>query len=170
VDDEKYSPQEIAFAREVARRREKLGLTLGEMAAKLRDEGIDYASSMTVSRTEKLQRPTRMSEALAYARIFKSSVDEMTRAHEVDRRVREASELAQEASAYVRQVVISVQKAHFNWAKAMRLRDELLAIDVSELTHSQVERRALALEQLERIIDLDLIGEMSKAWHGAPRL
>ena len=48
------------------------------MATALQDEGIDYASTMTVSRTEKLQRPVRMVEAIAYGRIFERSVYELS--------------------------------------------------------------------------------------------
>jgi transcriptional regulator with XRE-family HTH domain len=76
--ESKYAPSEAAFAREVLRLREARGWTLADMAAALQDEGIDYASTMTVSRTEKLQRPVRMVEAIAYGRIFERSVYELS--------------------------------------------------------------------------------------------
>lgn len=78
MTEDKYSDLEQAFAAEVARLRKARGWTLAEMAARLQAEGIDYASTMTVSRTENVARPVRMTEALAYGRIFERSVYELS--------------------------------------------------------------------------------------------
>lgn len=78
IDESKHAPRETAFAHEVTRLREARGWTLADMAAALQEQGIDYASTMTVSRTEKLQRPVRMIEAIAYGRIFERTVYELT--------------------------------------------------------------------------------------------
>lgn len=78
VSEDQYTDRERAFSNEVRRLRESRQWTLAEMAAALRSEGVDYASSMTVSRTEKLQRPVRMSESMAYGRVFGRTVYELT--------------------------------------------------------------------------------------------
>lgn len=78
MSGEQYTDRERAFAREVQRLREDRSWTLAEMAEALQREGIDYASTMTVSRTEKLQRPVRMIEAIAYGRIFDRTVYELS--------------------------------------------------------------------------------------------
>lgn len=78
MSEDQYTDRERAFSNEVRRLREERQWTLAEMAAALRAEGVDYASSMTVSRTEKMQRPVRMSESMAYGRVFGRTVYELT--------------------------------------------------------------------------------------------
>ncbi|WIB16678.1 hypothetical protein DEJ34_05995 [Curtobacterium sp. MCPF17_050] len=169
VDEEKYSKHEVAFAHEVARRRELRGWTLQQMADALRREGVEYASAMTVSRTEKLNRPARMNEALAYGRIFGSTVNELTSGAEVDHEIVMANEIAAMALDYSQTVLRSVQRAHQNWAAAIQLRDTLHKYPAQELSSEQLERRDHAVAQLNRVIELDLMSEMSRAWEEAPR-
>ncbi|EYT64798.1 hypothetical protein H489_0108225 [Curtobacterium flaccumfaciens UCD-AKU] len=170
MDDEKYSPQEIAFAQEAARRREQRGWTLGEMAHALSREGIDYANSMTVSRTEKLQRPTRMNEALAYARIFNTSVDEMTSTARFDRALAHVNETIDMSLDYLDEVRERVRGAQWNWQIAKRSRDRILDFDESDLTRDQQEKREATLARLTELIEMDVISELREAWEGAPEV
>lgn len=168
MDNDKYSPHELAFAREIARRRELRGWTLADMATALQREGIDYANTMTVSRSEKLQRPIRMNEAIAYARIFRTSVDQLTSTSAFDGEVAAANELVDMSTDFINTVIKNVGYVHWNWQAAKRVRDELLAHDETELTKEQQDSRARAVRRLDALIELDLIAELRRAWAEAP--
>ncbi|PZF61880.1 hypothetical protein DEJ33_15720 [Curtobacterium sp. MCPF17_047] len=170
VAEDKYSPHEIAFAHEAARRREQRGWTLGEMADALRSEGIDYANSMTVSRTEKLQRPIRMNEALAYARIFQTSVDQMTSTGKIDREILTANELAEMVHNFMETVLAQVGHVRWNWLEARKVRDELMSREASEMTPSQQERHAEVVRRLDALIATNVPAELERAWNEAPGL
>jgi transcriptional regulator with XRE-family HTH domain len=62
--------EEAAFAQAVQRLREDRGWSQGELARRMVAAGWPSYSQMTVSRTEKLERPIRLNEALALARVF----------------------------------------------------------------------------------------------------
>lgn len=62
--------EETVFAQAVQRLREDRGWSQGELARRMVAAGWDTYSQMTVSRTEKLERPIRLGEALALARVF----------------------------------------------------------------------------------------------------
>lgn len=70
---------ELNFARNLAALRERRGLSQSELARRMVERGFDSYSQMTVSRTEKGQRPVRLGEARALAEILGSRVDDMTR-------------------------------------------------------------------------------------------
>jgi transcriptional regulator with XRE-family HTH domain len=67
------------FARRMAELRTDLGMSQSELARRMVENGFDSYSQMTVSRTEKGDRPIRLGEARVLARILNSSVEEMTR-------------------------------------------------------------------------------------------
>ena len=68
---------ETRFAESVQEMRERRGWSQGELARRMVDAGWPNYSQMTVSRTEKRERPIRLSEARALARILGSDVDRM---------------------------------------------------------------------------------------------
>lgn len=75
--------EEMRFATNMQRLREDRGWSQGELARRMVAEGWDTYSQMTVSRTEKLERPIRLSEAAAIARLFGVSLPSMSASAEV---------------------------------------------------------------------------------------
>lgn len=69
--------EETRFAESMQRLRESRGWSQGELARRMVAEGWVNYSQMTVSRTEKLERPIRLGEALAVARVFNVSLPMM---------------------------------------------------------------------------------------------
>lgn len=70
---------EANFARRMSELRAELGISQSELARKMVERGFDTYSQMTVSRTEKGERPIRLGEARVIAEILGSRVDSMTR-------------------------------------------------------------------------------------------
>ncbi|MEV7757880.1 helix-turn-helix transcriptional regulator [Microbacterium sp. NPDC089180] len=70
---------DLNFARNVAMLRERQGMSQSELARRMVERGFDSYSQMTVSRTEKGQRPVRLGEARVLAEILGSRVFDMTR-------------------------------------------------------------------------------------------
>jgi len=68
---------EQRFATELALLRKRHGLSQSELARKMVDAGWSNYSQMTVSRTEKGERPIRLAEARSLAGILGATVDEM---------------------------------------------------------------------------------------------
>jgi hypothetical protein len=96
-------------------------------------------------------------------------VNELTSGAEVDHKIVMASEIAAMALDYSQTVLRSVQRAHQNWAAAIELRDALSKYPAQDLNSEQLKRRDQAVAQLNKVIELDLMGEMSTAWEEAPR-
>lgn len=74
--------EERQFARNMQKMREGQGWSQSELARKMVEAGWSNYNQMTVSRTEKGERPIRLSEAKALARIFGSHVEEMSASDE----------------------------------------------------------------------------------------
>lgn len=72
VNDEKRFVENLQAARR------RLGWSQGELARRMVAEGWDTYSQMTVSRTEKGERPIRLAEARDLAKVLGTTVDEMT--------------------------------------------------------------------------------------------
>lgn len=70
--------EESNFAESMQRLREARGWSQGELARRMVAEGWENYSQMTVSRTEKLDRPIRLGEASAIARLFGVNLALMT--------------------------------------------------------------------------------------------
>ena len=70
--------EETNFAESMQRLREARGWSQGELARRMVAEGWANYSQMTVSRTEKLDRPIRLGEASAIARLFGVNLALMT--------------------------------------------------------------------------------------------
>lgn len=68
---------EEAFARGVANFRESMGWSQSELARRMTAEGWSTYSQMTVSRTENGERPIRLAEARALAKIFGTEIEAM---------------------------------------------------------------------------------------------
>lgn len=82
------APQdEENFARRMAELRVQQGMSQSELARQMVDSGFETYSQMTVSRTEKGDRPIRLSEARVLAKILGSSVEQMTRGSDVEENV-----------------------------------------------------------------------------------
>lgn len=75
--------EEKRFAENMQRLREERGWSQGELARRMVAEGWETYSQMTVSRTEKLDRPIRLGEASAIARLFGVSLPAMTASAEI---------------------------------------------------------------------------------------
>jgi transcriptional regulator with XRE-family HTH domain len=101
-----YLTAEVVLAGEIKRLREKHGWSQADLAARLRDHGVEYASQATASRMEKLQRHVSAAEADALAFIFGVSTQELLRPTEDDRFL----QLMEESLAQVRQRVGEVRK------------------------------------------------------------
>lgn len=68
---------ESRFAESAKELRERNGWSQGELARRMVEEGWETYSQMTVSRTEKHERPIRLGEARALARVLGSDVNLM---------------------------------------------------------------------------------------------
>ncbi|MGP6171032.1 helix-turn-helix transcriptional regulator [Microbacterium sp. A204] len=75
------------FARRMAELRVQQEMSQSELARKMVEAGFDTYSQMTVSRTEKGDRPIRLGEARVLAKILDSSVEQMTRGSDVEENV-----------------------------------------------------------------------------------
>jgi transcriptional regulator with XRE-family HTH domain len=72
------SRQEQNFAEQVKKRREEMGLSQEQLAARMRTQDLPYVTQATVSRIENLSRPVRLMEAQALTFIFHTTVYSMT--------------------------------------------------------------------------------------------
>lgn len=73
-----YEAEEARFAESVKERREASGMNQSELARRMVDAGWANYNQMTVARTEKGERPIRLSEARALAQVLGSSVTLMS--------------------------------------------------------------------------------------------
>lgn len=78
--DERTAPDadERQFSKNMQKMRERLGWSQTELARRMVEAGWSNYNQMTVSRTEKGERPIRLSEARALAQIFGDRVEAMT--------------------------------------------------------------------------------------------
>lgn len=74
---------ETKFIASMTELRLALGWSQSELARRMAELGYKYFNQMTVSRTEKLDRPLRLGEARAIARIFGVSVNRMIEAEDL---------------------------------------------------------------------------------------
>ncbi|MFJ4175814.1 helix-turn-helix transcriptional regulator [Microbacterium sp. NPDC089696] len=70
---------EANFARKMIELRERWEMSQSEVARKMVERGFDNYSQMTVSRTEKGERPIRLGEARVLAEVLGSSLELMMR-------------------------------------------------------------------------------------------
>lgn len=70
---------EANFARRMAELRSQRNMSQSELARRMAERGFENYSQMTVSRTEKGERPIRLGEARVIAEILDSRLDDMTR-------------------------------------------------------------------------------------------
>lgn len=71
------TPAERRFVKRVKEMREAHGWTQGQLAERMVERGVKYASQSTVSRLEQGGRPIRLIEAQALAVIFRRTIWEM---------------------------------------------------------------------------------------------
>lgn len=105
---------EANFARRMAERREVMGMSQSALARAMVERGFSNYSQMTVSRTEKGERPIRLGEARVLADLLGSSVAEMTRGTAQD----EVIELAHHVSDSLRTHLSEVRDALAEYASA----------------------------------------------------
>lgn len=103
------------FARRMAELRTMLNLSQSELARKMVENGFDTYSQMTVSRTEKGERPVRLNEARTLAEILGSSVDSMTRGTQLEEFLESAERVTQRLIA----AIMSVPLALFDYFVAV---------------------------------------------------
>lgn len=72
-----HADDERRFIENLKRLREQRGWTQTDLARKMVEAGWEKYTQMTVSRTEKMERPLRLSEAQTLAEIFGESVVKM---------------------------------------------------------------------------------------------
>lgn len=81
------------FAESIKRLREERGWSQGELARQLLAVGMEGFHQTTVSRIEKGERPVRLGEARALARVFDTSVDRMVAPEPREKYIRDVEEL-----------------------------------------------------------------------------
>ena len=69
--------EEARFVEQMKALREARGWSQADLAAKLNELGWDYVNQMTISRTEKNDRPLRLGEARAIASVLGKTVEQM---------------------------------------------------------------------------------------------
>jgi transcriptional regulator with XRE-family HTH domain len=84
---------EANFARRMAEMRSSAGMSQSELARQMVERGFASYSQMTVSRTEKGERPIRLSEARAIAELLGVRLDDMTRGTYLAEYVAEAEKI-----------------------------------------------------------------------------
>ncbi|WP_416430066.1 helix-turn-helix transcriptional regulator [Paenarthrobacter nicotinovorans] len=85
VENEEHeagTSDEEQFARNLQAMRERKGWSQSELARRMVDAGWKNYNQMTISRTEKGDRPIRLNEARALAQIFGVPIDHMTYSEE----------------------------------------------------------------------------------------
>ncbi|MFI7584848.1 helix-turn-helix transcriptional regulator [Kocuria sp. M1N1S27] len=97
------------FAESVKRLREERGWSQGELARQLLAAGMEGFHQTTVSRIEKGERPVRLGEARALARVFDTSVDRMVAPEPREKYIRGVEELFAKVGEDVRQIEAAVK-------------------------------------------------------------
>ncbi|MEU6039766.1 helix-turn-helix transcriptional regulator [Actinomadura sp. NPDC047616] len=134
-DDEKARP-EIVFAQRAREVREKLGMSQTQLSTALRLKGVKIDPT-SITRLEKGTRGIRLDEAVAIARVFDRTVDEMLRpALPPEEQLREAEKQADVARWRAARAVAEMEVA---WARLSRLRVNL-DTDPAELRSRFFER------------------------------
>lgn len=87
---------EANFARRMGELRAENGMSQSELARRMVERGFDSYSQMTVSRTEKGERPIRLTEARVIAEILGSTVEEMIRGTQLEETLRMADKIRED--------------------------------------------------------------------------
>lgn len=112
---------EANFARRMAELRAEMGLSQSELARKMIDRGFDTYSQMTVSRTEKGERPIRLGEARVLAEILGSRIEDMTRGTDLDELLR----IGEQVSSGLQTGIASIADAMSDYAEALEASSEI---------------------------------------------
>lgn len=143
---------ERAFADSLRLLRERKGWSQGELARQMVAAGWDTYSQMTVSRTEKYERPIRLSEARALAHLMGSTVEEMIARADGNLVMWQLTEIERELS----RLAISHMEAQSDYVAAASSALELLqGLQVEELARQGVpdgEARRL-IERIGALVD-----------------
>lgn len=132
---------EANFARRMAELRAEVGMSQSELARKMADRGFESYSQMTVSRTEKGERPIRLGEARVLAEILGSAVDDMIRGTQLEETLRMAEKIRDDLIASMLRVAQELDKHSelLHWSMEFR----------SRLTHFDDKAAREAGEELE---------------------
>lgn len=157
--DENLLPEEQTFAQQVRLLREERGWSQSDLAQKLHDAGIEYASQSTVSRIEKGSRPVRMIEAERLASIFGRSVHMLSHPDSRDAYIVHASAIHVQARRdFVRfkEALRDAAEAQIRGKELLEHLEELFgdAADLDRGTHARLRNLQLNIRQF---VSMDLI-------------
>lgn len=148
---------EQTFASSIASLRQERGWSQEQLSERMRNEGVDDATQITVSRIETSRRKVTLTEALALARIFNVPISALA---DVGVGARLASSLAN------RQARIDEAIKAFEKAVADYMRDGMRAAQIQK---SQAQAALTKLEQSDSP-DPETIRRVREFWVDADRI
>lgn len=159
---------ERSFVENMKRAREDRGWTQTELARRMVEAGWGSYTQMTVSRTEKFERPLRLGEARTLAEIFESRLEEMIlptdfkkemdefqaaidSVHLSHDQISEAVKLCLSNKQVLNLLTLRVQGLESDSPTSAALRDGLLSVahEVAQIPIEKVVEKALLEQQLE---------------------
>ncbi len=144
------STDEEQFAQNLLQRREEARMSQSELARRMTDAGWSNYSQMTVSRTEKGERPIRLGEARALAMILGASLDEMIGATPSEALALQVESIRDELS----KAIVDIRDAVGHWAEIGRAARTLRSDIGSEIQALEDRDVAQRIESSLDAIDL----------------
>lgn len=138
---------EQQFARNLAQRRDELGMSQSELARRMVEAGWESYSQMTVSRTEKGERPIRLGEARALARVLRSNLNDMISETPGEATVRQAEEVADALD----RSIVAIAHAIASWRTASDAANAFLEDVAHEMQSLDVDTQVRLDGALDRI-------------------
>lgn len=138
VDDE------AKFARNLAARRQELGLSQSALARRMVDAGWTNYSQMTVSRTEKGERPIPLGEARDLSRILVTPLERMVGEEGRSQLARDLKDATENIFLAVRDIRNAIFRLREAWRRADALADEYDEHRPLPNEHDDTEARVMA--------------------------
>lgn len=119
---------EANFSRRMSELRSARKMSQSELARRMAERGFENYSQMTVSRTEKGERPIRLGEARAIAEILESRVDAMTRDPRAAELIAEMTAEQNEMTEAILKVMHALQQYEFRSRRVDEYRARVSAL------------------------------------------
>lgn len=149
------SPLDEQYGRRLRAIREDRGLTLAQMVELIKEKGIGYMNTSTLSRIETGVRPVRLTEAQVIGGILKVSVESMTSEFEAlatyesrHRAARQWLVRFRESAVEVTEYQIKLERYLGDLREMQETADETLAKSIK-----------LTISNVENFVAIDLAGE-----------
>lgn len=149
--------------------REDRGLTQSDVVKRLIDAGVGYMNTSTLSRIELSTRPVRLSEAIAFARIYDVPMNSLVETSQnfsaIDLVARRHNEARSDFVRF-RDSVVQMARTQHKLAGMIPVLDEVLGAEgLSDELRDEVEalkRNVVALVELQLIVEARDLVEQTK--------